>query len=233
MEQSGLKRVAQYSLKPHELKICGPKEYYRTLYDWIAGKNKTETRRIMEILKKRPVAYPYLKLIAASNEIENPFHPRVVEAYWIGNELLENVGQESFKKMIRDIAPNKAEKIEKKAFPHHNFHVLCVGSVTGNVSSRPSSLQLCCISWSKVEKVKENQITTCGPCLKKSNNEMVLEEESSKKQKLEYDKSTTEDLSRGDIVAHHWGKVCEKISNDQRTRLTKYTKKALKFRNHH
>ncbi len=34
---------------------------------------------------------PYLQLIARSNDIADPFDARVVEAYWIGNELLDGV----------------------------------------------------------------------------------------------------------------------------------------------
>ena len=37
-------------------------------------------------------AYPYLELIASENGIADPLDARVVEAYWLGNDLLEHVG---------------------------------------------------------------------------------------------------------------------------------------------
>ena len=40
-------------------------------------------------------AWPYLQLIAAANRIDDPLDPRVVDAYWVGNGLLDKVGAAS------------------------------------------------------------------------------------------------------------------------------------------
>jgi hypothetical protein len=42
-------------------------------------------------LRKFSGALPYLELIARTNGLTDPFDARVVEAYWIGNELLDRV----------------------------------------------------------------------------------------------------------------------------------------------
>jgi hypothetical protein len=41
-------------------------------------------------------AWPYLELIAAASGIADPLDGRVVEAYWVGNHLLDNVRMPKF-----------------------------------------------------------------------------------------------------------------------------------------
>ena len=36
-------------------------------------------------------AWPYLELIASANAIADPLDARVLEAYWVGSELLEGI----------------------------------------------------------------------------------------------------------------------------------------------
>ena len=43
------------------------------------------------LLRRFTGALPYLQLIARANAIADPFDARVVEAYWLGNELLDGV----------------------------------------------------------------------------------------------------------------------------------------------
>lgn len=233
MEKSGLEQVARYSLKPHELKICTPEEGYNTIYRWLA-KGNVEEQAVIKILRKRKVAYSYLQLIAKENNIGEPFNSKVTEAYWIGNEFLDSVSSVSFREMIerkfteKDLLSEKEarlrlRRIGKDAFPHHNFHVLVVGSVTGNVSSKLKSLELCRISWGEVRKVKKNKVRVEIPNL---NNDAGQQE-------IEYDRIITGELEKGDFVTTHWGKVCERITSQQKERLEKYTKQALDILSHH
>ncbi len=46
---------------------------------------------LAELARTFEGAWPYLSLIAAANRIDDPLDPRVVEAYWVGNALLDRV----------------------------------------------------------------------------------------------------------------------------------------------
>ena len=79
--------------------------------------------------------YPYLQEIAHSNGIVDPFDDRVVEAYWVGNALLETIPQQRFYRHLRDTLDLKRKyktrefdqliaKLGQGARMHHNVHVL-------------------------------------------------------------------------------------------------------------
>lgn len=70
-----------YSIKPHQLGFCGPKDD-ETLLRYLKGKNVSE-KKVRKILESFEGAYPYYQRIAKSNNIKDPFDERVVRAYWI------------------------------------------------------------------------------------------------------------------------------------------------------
>src|SRR5205085_7918384 len=73
---------------PNRLTYCGGDDH-RSLFDYcIAGVSDPGLR---DLLRKFSGAVPYLRLIARCNMIADPFDLRVVEAYWLGNELLQGV----------------------------------------------------------------------------------------------------------------------------------------------
>ncbi len=65
-----------------------------------------EIRRHLEKL----FSYIYYLVIARSNEIEDPFDIRVVEAHWVGNELLDNVKLSVVKDVLEEMA-SKHDKV--------------------------------------------------------------------------------------------------------------------------
>src|SRR5207237_641962 len=73
---------------PNRLRYCGGDDN-RTLFDY--GMEGASDGGLPPLLRKFSGAVPYLKLIARANGLADPFDARVVEAYWIGNELLEGV----------------------------------------------------------------------------------------------------------------------------------------------
>jgi hypothetical protein len=93
------------------------------------GESHSE-EKISESLKKL-YSYFYYLIIAESNNIDNPFHLDIVKAYWIGNELLENVKDSVVRKIFKEMEL-KHDKvilgyvlmplIKKTGFAHHNFY---------------------------------------------------------------------------------------------------------------
>jgi len=70
------------------------------------GKDLSE-QEAKEKLRKL-FSYFYYSVIAEANGIEDPFDLRVVEAHWIGNELLEKVDLKAIEKVF---------KAEEKTYP--------------------------------------------------------------------------------------------------------------------
>src|ERR1700720_3436122 len=86
---AGMLQFIRAGFMPNRLSYCGPVGDNRTLFDYgIAGQ---ADGGLTPLLKRFTGALPYLQLIARANAIPDPFDVRVVEAYWLGNELLEHV----------------------------------------------------------------------------------------------------------------------------------------------
>src|SRR5215469_8097386 len=84
----GTLRFIRYAFMPNRLRYCGGDDN-RTLFEY--GIEGASDAGLQPLLRKFSGALPYLQLIARTNGLSDPFDARVVEAYWIGNELLEGV----------------------------------------------------------------------------------------------------------------------------------------------
>ena len=79
-------------------------------------------------------AWPYLELISAGCDIGDPLDRRVVEAYWVGNELLDRVSGRQARRLDGRAVPQRvgnkfqflAEGVLAGGVPHHSFHVFGV-----------------------------------------------------------------------------------------------------------
>jgi len=81
-------RFARYAYGPNRLGYCGPDAADELLGEAAEG---GDLRRIRELAAGFEGAWPYLELIALSNGITDPLDDRVVEAYWLGSDLLDAV----------------------------------------------------------------------------------------------------------------------------------------------
>src|SRR6187431_2111543 len=89
---SGPVLFARYAYGPNRFGYCGPDDADELLEAGAAGQD-----RVLRALAQRfEGAYPYLALIARSAGIADPLDRRVVEAYWLGNDLLRAVPPGSF-----------------------------------------------------------------------------------------------------------------------------------------
>src|SRR4030081_486043 len=141
---------------PNRLRYCGGADN-RTWFEY--GTEGISDGGLQRLLRQFSGALPYLQLIARANGVADPFDARVVEAYWIGNELLEGVEVrqlydallERFGKQLtgrtRDLVLGKAPA---GARPHHSFHVLDVHSRVGELGPSLHTLDECRGSWGRV-----------------------------------------------------------------------------------
>jgi len=245
---SGLKRAILYGLKPHDLGFCGPKEKAtKTLLDFLLKKSVPE-KKIKKVLREFVGAYAYYQLIARKNRIKDPFDARVIEAYWLGNELLDQVDRPSLKKMVAkifsrpgllsaEVAEARAGKIPRDAVPHHSFHVLIIGSVSGRVTLSGAMLDLCRVGWGKVTRIMNYELRS-----KNERAEIVVEYcPLAGKGKLSLGKPVEKKivwnwkllpgLKKGDWVSFHWGQAIERLGPREIKNLEKYTRKNLKAMN--
>lgn len=234
---SGLKIAVLYGIRPHQLGFCGPqnKSVGRILLKYLS-RQKVSERKIREILKGFKAAYPYYKLIAKSNEIKNPFNKKVVKAYWIGNELLENVSFEALKQMIakeffqlyllKDKPGKKIKEIPFGSKPHHSFHVLVLGSISKKVILRGKLLDFCRIGWGEITKLNllHNRVKVkYQPLLINKNHQLGKQKE----RYINWNKDWGPKIKIGDNISFHWKQAIQVLNNKETENLKKYTQKTL------
>lgn len=156
---SGPLRFIRYAFMPNHLHYCGPEDD-KMLFEY--GVEGVVDGGLPPLLNAFADAVPYLRLIARTNKIKDTFDARVVDAYWLGNGLLEAVE-------VRELYDALLERFGKQfqgntrkwllgkapagARPHHNFHVFDVHSRTGELGSTLHTMDQCRISWGKVVSI--------------------------------------------------------------------------------
>lgn len=236
----GILRCSRYAFGPNRLHYCGP-DRNRQLYANI--KEEAVDPDLRRILMQFETMYPYLVHIASANHITNAFDDRVVEAYWLGNSLLEKVDKRSFyshlidglslKKKLGKSFALVEEKIPR-AVPHHSFHVLDIWRRTGHVEKEHTltSMDECRVSWGVIESISGPFISVSRAPLLYQEKKLRLGEPVSVRymRQLESDYEI-EQLKQGDIVSIHWSVICERITKKQANALKRYTIRHMELAN--
>ena len=100
-ELPGALLFVRYAYPPNRLGYCGPADSLAFREYGIAGVVDAGLVRLAQAFSG---AWPYLELIAGATGIRDPLDRRVVEAYWVGNRLLDTVPLAR----IGDSAPSSA-----------------------------------------------------------------------------------------------------------------------------
>ncbi|WP_225753864.1 DUF6390 family protein [Actinotalea sp. Marseille-Q4924] len=158
---------ARYAYPPNELGYCGPDASRELLEraDAATTGGTADDGGLRRQARGFEGAWPYLELIAHANGLADPLDRRVVEAYWVGNDLLRAVGvaalgdslEERFRPRGRAVWQGVAGAVDGpgRAVPHHSFHVLAVYPWAGLLRSgvRDEALRVldrCRIRWGQV-----------------------------------------------------------------------------------
>ncbi|MEI8096764.1 MAG: DUF6390 family protein [Candidatus Moraniibacteriota bacterium] len=238
----GVLRCSRYAFGPNRLHYCGP-DANREIFSYI-NESITDVG-LTALLKKFETLYPYLRLIAEANALTDPFHEKVVEAYWLGNQLLENVSKKQlYKNLVDDHSMKKrltmkafgiiSDKIGGEALPHHSFHVLNIWKNTGTSLDEQiiESMRECIVSWGTVTKVAGPAMTVSTQPFIYETNHFCLGEPIYRIVYRPFDTSDNfEDVKVGDIITLHWGVPCEIISPTQAKVLEHYTKQSIALAN--
>jgi hypothetical protein len=226
----GMVRFIRYGFMPNRLRYCGGDEN-RLLFDHAV--EGVVDGGLKGHLQKFTGALPYLQLIASANRISDPFDPKVVDAYWIGNDLLDRVEVrqlydsllERFGKQLqgrtRDLVLGKAPA---GARPHHSFHVLDVHSRVGELGQSLATMDHCRVSWGAVVEVSGGELVVDRVPLLLRQGKLVLGRSTRERVMRQIDgRGFVDGAQAGDVVSIHWGWACEVLSLAQRQRLEYYS----------
>ena len=157
-DRDGARMFVRYAYPPNALGYCGP-DGFRDYAE--AG---VVDQGLVKQVQAFSGAWPYLELISSGSGIPDPLDRRVVEAYWVGSELLDRValGQlgdsmaERFRKQVGNKFQFLAEGVLAGGVPHHSFHVFGVYPWVGLLGNDRMTrhaltvLDRCRVRWGKV-----------------------------------------------------------------------------------
>lgn len=249
-ELSGVELFAKYAISPNILGYCGPQGQQGKLFFDISIDLKEKREKGLEIKteefknlsKQFRGATPYLEIIAKAKGIRDIFNMRVVEAYWIGNELLNNVEFNDLYKTLEEkgvmIIPKNnfqilinAEKYILNSKPTHIFHVLNT-YIQKIIKFKNSDIILeaidnCRIKWGIVEgartdkklKIINNVVNVRFSFLEFDKYGNLVLEKEMVGEFFAIDKN----IKIGDIVSLHYDFVCDILTLEQKSNLEFWT----------
>lgn len=235
---SGLLLFIQYGFMPNHLGYCGGNENQLLLEHAVAG---DADPALGSLLAKFTGAFPYLRTIANANGIANPFDSRVVEAYWIGNPLLDRVQSSELSRSIeerfgRQLTPKMREQILSKppqgARPFHLFHVIDVYRHLESKEISMAAMENCRISWGKVKSVEDNSLLVERQPLVVQDSKLRLGEARAERVLRSLSgKGFTDDVIPGNWVSIHWGWACEILDRRKLANLEHHSQRHLAIAN--
>ncbi len=238
----------RYAYPPNALGYCGPADFAAFREYAVAG---VVDRGLVQLAQAFAGAWPYLELIAAGCGIGDPLDRRVVEAYWVGNDLLDKVPvteigdsmQDRFRHRTGRNFPFLAEGVQAGGVPHHSFAVFCVYPWTGLLGDDRKAkhalmvLDRCRIRWGKVTAVQGDQATVEYRPLCWDGRLLTLGEPATETARLALDGSAVlmsgaHGLGPGDWVSLHWDWICDRLTQRQLRALRDFTLRHLDLVNH-
>ncbi|HUC36245.1 MAG TPA: DUF6390 family protein [Acidimicrobiales bacterium] len=230
---------ARFAYPPNSLGYCGPADPAALLGAAAEGK---DLRAVSSLAARFDGAWPYLQLISSCSGIEDPLDSRVVDAYWIGNSLLERVPPATLvahlddrfeRRAGRDFSPVAHAALLGGA-AHHNFHVFAVypwlGLLRAGMEGAPLTvLDRCRIRWGTVLSAEGDTVTVRDRSLVLRGRLVVEGPERVEQVRRSVDGiGFAGDLAAGDAVALHWDWVCQRLTSDASRRLEAWTTRMLR-----
>ena len=233
----GVQLAARFSIATNRLKYCGPADAEPALFRTIVEGRDLEASRAS--LLRFEALEPYLTALAAKHG-RDPLDHDVVEAYWIGNELLDDFTREDFRGILdtlarrglpRSLAERFAAHLPQHPLPHHTFHVcfVGVGNVTGHVKTTLPNMEACRPAWAEVLRVAGGSLEVERPALTYARGRLGLGPPV--RETLAYDPRMLPRVRKGDHVAVHWNWPAVVLADGQLANLKAYTDRSLEAAN--
>jgi hypothetical protein len=205
MNPTGLQLLARFSLPPNRLGYCGDENINPALIRCI---NHGEADPVLLKLPSFKSQLPYLKTIAEVTGLDYLDY-QVVEAYWLGNDLLNQFKSDHYQIFLKHL-----NSLNLPDFYLHSmslkqpeffipFHLYSVHLAVPMKISPPIQHQIdqCMISWGKVtpKTISENHYyPECDP-----------------------------DIKVGDLAAFHWNSVVKILTLEEVENLKYWTHKVM------
>lgn len=231
---------ARYAYPPNERGSCGPPQH-RALFEY--GVVAQVDGGLRQLAKGFAGAWPYLEFIGGVHHLDALDH-RVVEAYWLGNQLLDridmttfgNAMMERFRKQMGRSWNRFEEAIPAGVVPHHSFHVFhvypWVGLLDRGRGEPLEVLQKCRIRWGQVISVTGDQVIVRSRPLTYDGRRLGLGPPELETATCAIDGvGLVGGLAPGEWVGLHWGWVCDRLTPRQLQNLRRFTARHLEIVN--
>jgi len=227
---AGVSLFIRYAFMPNHLGYCGGRENELLLERAATGQAGPA---LTPLLTQFTGAVPYLRAIAAANGIGDPFDRRVVEAYWLGNDLLQGVDAGDLYKTLderfgRHLPPKLREQVLRKppegAKPFHFFHVVDVYRHLERETVGMAAMESCRISWGRVRVVEGAALMVDRAPLVWRTGKLALGEPVPERVLRSMDGlGFVDSVAVGDWVSVHWGWACEVLDERRLRNLRRWT----------
>ncbi len=239
----GAQLFVRYAYPPNSRGSCGPPDSDALLH---YGQSGVTDPGLRELAKGFAGAWPYLELIAAATGIRDPLDHRVVEAYWVGNALLDTIGvtnvgnsmEERFRARTGRQFPHLVEGVLAGGVPHHSFHVFEVYPWLGllrddrRYATALNVLDKCRIRWGDVLAITGDEAVVRSRPLAWDGRVLSLGEAQLETAKYAVAGSGfVAGLAVGDVVSLHWDWVCDRLTPGQLHQLQLFTSRHLRIAN--
>ncbi len=236
--RDGRLTFARYAFMPNSLGYCGgPQD--KELLDYAVEDAADDGMN--HLIRQFQAAWPNLVFIAEASGIGDPFDSRVVEAYWVGNDVLRRVEPVDFHEYLTEKIARRipkrlhkyiAGKVPAGARPHHSFHVFDVGTRTGLLETNIDTMDRCRIAWGVVESIAGDMVhVRYEPVVLSEGNLALGEPVTREARRTAEGQSYLKDLKAGEAVSLHWDWVCDRLSPSQVARLSSETAHHIRIAN--
>jgi len=223
-----LKRACRYAFITNKKEYCGAQDAFKSFQAFLEKPSEQNANTVRSLFPSFEGLYAYLTLIAHSNG-RDPLDSEVIEAYWIGNALLDAISLSQLQRMIRDqlgaprllpkrVAEEKASKLKESLFPNHAFHVLYINFMTSKVAPIQAHLNNCLIHAGRVESIHDENLTVKGTWLSVNERGFSIGE-----MVREVQQGRLPNPREGDWISIHWNEAVETLSFEEVKRLQYYT----------
>lgn len=229
----GVEMFARYAYAPNRLGYCGPPE--------LAGLRNASVDEVRIAARSFSGAWPYLEVLSGMTGIADPLDLRLVESYWLGGGIAADLDSGAVAGQLLDVIGRLAgrywshltEDLAGEVAANHCFHVFGVypwSRLLGNgLDEQPLRvLDNCRITWGTVLSRSGDNVDIEASALLWDGHRLRLSAPSPRRlEAWEDGYSAVPDVSAGDQVAVHWGRVCGRLTPAQQHALQDSTLRQL------
>ena len=239
----GAQLFVRYAYPPNSRGSCGPPDSDALLH---YGQSGVTDQGLRELARGFAGAWPYLELIAGSHGIPDPLDARVVEAYWVGNSLLDSVGitnignsmEDRFRARTGRQFPHLVEGVLAGGVPHHSFHVFEIYPWLGLLrderrhATALNVLDRCRIRWGAGAGDHRRRGRGAVPAPGVGRHVAGGRRTRGGVRQVRRQRSGFRGgLAVGDVVSLHWDWVCDRLTPQQLQQLKHFTARHLRIAN--